>query len=47
MATMRIQRASRRSVLTTLSDCKPPQSCITAFVQPGRANRFDVYVIAF
>ena len=31
---MRIQRPSRRSVLTTLNDCEPPHTCITASVRP-------------
>ncbi len=31
---MRIQRPSTRSWLTTLNDCEPPQTCITASVLP-------------
>ncbi|MNS75337.1 hypothetical protein D3C72_1088510 [compost metagenome] len=31
---MRIQRPSTRSWLTTLNDCEPPQTCITARVLP-------------
>ena len=34
MVTMRIQRPSTRRVLTTLNDCEPPQTCITARVRP-------------
>jgi hypothetical protein len=31
---MRIQRPSSRNVLTTLNDCEPPHTCITASVRP-------------
>src|SRR3546814_7617371 len=34
MVTIRIQRPSTRRVLTTLNDCDPPQTCITASVRP-------------
>ena len=34
MVSMRIQRPSTRSVLTTLNDCEPPLTCITARVLP-------------
>jgi hypothetical protein len=34
MVNMRIQRPSRRMVLTTLNDCEPPHTCITASVRP-------------
>src|SRR3546814_2599305 len=34
MVTILIQRASTRRVLTTLTDCDPPQTCITASVRP-------------
>ena len=31
---MRIQRPSRRSALTALNDCEPPETCMTASVRP-------------
>ena len=31
---MRIQRPNRRSVLTALNDCDPPDTCMTANVRP-------------
>src|SRR3546814_14124913 len=34
MVTIRIQRPSRRNVLTLLKDCDPPDTCITASVRP-------------
>src|SRR3546814_10605439 len=34
MVTIRIQRPSTRRALTTLNDCDPPETCITAKVRP-------------
>ena len=34
MVTMRIHRPSTRNALTTLNDCEPPHTCMTASVRP-------------
>ncbi|MNS62179.1 hypothetical protein D3C72_952290 [compost metagenome] len=34
MVTIRIQRPSRRRVLTALKLCEPPETCMTARVRP-------------
>ncbi len=40
---MRIQRPSSRSQVTTLNDCEPPLTCITAGVGPGWGRRAAVF----